>query len=659
MSDASIRRGPDNPGPPAARLRLTAVQLLEGRWGVTWPVLVAVIAVSLPWTSDNFFWTRQVLLIAVFGLISTGLVISFGYAGELQFGQIAVFAVGAYLAGIIAKLGVSDILVLVIMAGLAASLLGLILAGIALRLGGWALGMISFFLVLIIPDAVAVFSSVTGGYIGLAGIPLPTLFGAPLGQTGLYVFSIILLVVWVAFCRSLLRSRYGSVFRVCREGSVLAGSLGLSSQYVKVVAYTLGAVPAGAAGVLFTFANLYVGSTSFSLSSSIAVLAAVILGGAESLYGALIGAAILQLGPFDSASFQEYAVLVYGLFLLAVAILLRSGLSGLARQACRRAARAIGGSSRPVVTGGDASTPAAGAGAGAGDPDSGRAGRLAGGIAATAPSGPAADSLALDVAGVSRSFGGVVALDSVNLRAEAGQITALIGTNGSGKTTLLNAVSGLVRPDSGRIRILGQDAVGEPAHKVARLGLARTFQTPSIPRGMTVLEVAASGRFMAERHGVVSCGLRLPDVRRAGRSDRAAGWSALELTGLSGVAEREASALPLGARRLLEVARAVTGGARVMLLDEPAAGLSPLELDTLANVLRRVRAEGVACVLVEHNFPFVTGIADLIYVMHLGSVIVTGTAVEIAASQTVASIYLGRTVDQLRRPEPQTDATGQ
>jgi branched-chain amino acid transport system permease protein len=692
MSEPSPGRAPKSILAAAGELRLTLVKILQGQWGVTWPILVALIAVTLPWTADNFSWTRQVLLIAVFGLISTGLVISFGYAGELQFGQIAIFAVGAYLSGIVAKLGLSDILVLVIMAAAAASLIGLVLAGVALRLGGWALGMVSFFLVLIIPDLVAVFGSVTGGYIGLSGIPPPTLFGAPLGPNGLYVFSIITLVIWIAFCRSLLRSRYGSVFRVCREGKVLASSLGLSSQYVKVVAYTLGAAPAGAAGVLFTFANLYVGATSFSLESSIAVLAAVILGGAESLYGAVLGAAILQLGPFNSASFQQYAILVYGLFLLAVAILLRTGISGLARQGCRRLARAVAGGSptasvaqlallseaaraAQAADGRDqardgGSTIAREPGP-AGSPEPGSPGapapaaalavvpRKRTGPGSLEPEGMLASSggvVALEVEGVSRSFGGVLALDGVNFRAEACQITALIGTNGSGKTTLLNTISGLVRPDKGCVRVLGQEAVGQPAHKVARLGLARTFQTPAIPRGMSALDVAASGRFIAERQGVASCGLRLPGARQAAKRDQEAGWSALELTGLSGVADQEASALPLGARRLLEVARAITGGAQVMLLDEPAAGLSPLELDTLAEVLLRVRQQGVACVLVEHNFPFVTGLADLIYVMHLGSVIVTGTSAEIEASQTVAQVYLGRSVDRARRTGPETEA---
>ena len=668
MSEPSAGRAPKSILAAAGELRLTLVKILQGQWGVTWPILVALIAVTLPWTADNFSWTRQVLLIAVFGLISTGLVISFGYAGELQFGQVAIFAVGAYLSGIVAKLGLSDILVLVIMAAAAASLLGLVLAGVALRLGGWALGMVSFFLVLIIPDLVAVFGSVTGGYIGLSGIPPPTLFGAPLGPNGLYVFSIITLVIWIAFCRSLLRSRYGGVFRVCREGKVLASSLGLSSQYVKVVAYTLGAAPAGAAGVLFTFANLYVGATSFSLESSIAVLAAVILGGAESLYGAVLGAAILQLGPFNSASFQQYAILVYGLFLLAVAILLRTGISGLARQGCRRLARAVAGGSPTASVAQLALVSEAARAAQAAD---GRDQARDGGSAIAREPGPAGSPepgnpdgmlassggvVALEVEGISRSFGGVVALNGVNFRAEAGEITALIGTNGSGKTTLLNTISGLVRPDNGRVRILGQEAVGQPAYKVARLGLARTFQTPAIPRGMSALDVAASGRFIAERQGVASCGLRLPGARQAAKRDQEAGRSALELTGLSGVADQEASALPLGARRLLEVARAITGGAQVMLLDEPAAGLSPLELETLAEVLLRVRQQGVACVLVEHNFPFVTGLADLIYVMHLGSVIVTGTSAEIEASQTVAQVYLGRSVDRARRTGPETEA---
>ena len=161
-----------NSGHVTRNLRHTASNVLEGKWGIAWPMLIAVAALVAPW-AINQFWIGQILLIATYSLIVSGLVLSFGYAGELQFAQIAMFALGAYLSGILAVHGVNDLLLLCLIAGAAASLLGLGLSAIALRLGGWALGMSSFFLVLIVPDAVTVLSSWTGGYYGLSAIPLP------------------------------------------------------------------------------------------------------------------------------------------------------------------------------------------------------------------------------------------------------------------------------------------------------------------------------------------------------------------------------------------------------------------------------------------------------------------------------------------------------
>lgn len=636
-SASSIEQYRPIAGAVQARWREVLVSTMVGKTRVVWPILAAIGLLTLPWTSGNAFWTREALLIVIYALMSTGLVISFGYAGELQFGQIAMFAVGSYVSGILANRGVSDVLALAVISGAGAAAVGLLLAAIALRLSGWALGMVSFFLVLVIPDIVVVMGSITGGYLGLSVTVTPTFFGDSINPTALFIFAAVVLIVWIVFCRNVLASRYGGVLRISRESATLAGSLGLSARAVKLVAYTVGAFPAGVAGMLFTFANQYVGSASFSLDASIAVLAAVILGGSESLYGAIIGAAILQLGPFSSNGFQNYALLAYGAFLVTVAVLLRSGLSGIARSALARLSMAISGS-------GSASPPSPfdDAGEVARVPDIQSSVAAAQSGATVSQHSSKRESGGLVVSNVSRSFGVVAALRDVSLRANPAEITALIGTNGSGKTTLLNIVSGFIAPDTGSVEAFGQLLPSRQAFEVARCGVARTFQTPRVPRGMSVAEVAASGRYGLARTGVLACGLNLRSARHASRGDRDGSDRALALVGLSHLATQEAVSLPLGARRLLEVARAYCAGARVLLLDEPAAGLSPIELDTLAEVLLEVRAEGTACVLVEHNFSFVKRLADCVYVLHLGNVIATGTPADIQSDKRVAEVYLGR-----------------
>lgn len=642
-------------------LRQTASNILEGKWGITWPMLIAVAALAAPW-AVNQFWVGQILLIATYSLIVSGLVLSFGYAGELQFAQIAMFAVGAYLSGILAVHGITDILLLCLIAGLAASLVGLALSAVALRLGGWGLGMSSFFLVLIVPDAVTVLSSWTGGYYGLSAIPFPRLLGVKLDGRGIYLFAIVTLICWIAFNRNVLISRYGGIFRMVRESPILAGTVGVSPRRVKIIAYALGAFPAGVAGTIYAFTYQYVASSTFSLDASIAILGAAILGGAESLYGAVVGATLLQLGPFGLNSFAQYSVLIYGVFLVFVAIVLRSGLSGVAAALCRKAARwirpALATASGPVLDiAADSSppiTPAEYAGAehaGAGADRTEQAGaeadrpEQAGAEAdrttpeAGTPRAPAERPLSVD--GVSKAFGGVRALDHVDLTAPAGAITALVGANGSGKTTLLNVISGVIVPDAGSVR-LGDAALplGSP-HRIARLGVARTFQTPSIPRGMTTWQAAASGRVGTSRVGLLSSGFRLPAARRAHAEDVESAEAALALVGLTDVAQAQAASLPLGSRRLLEVARGICSGASLFLLDEPASGLAPHELDRLAVVLRALRDRGIAVLVVEHNFRFLTDIAQTVYVMHLGAVLACGEPSAIADNDEVAASYLG------------------
>jgi branched-chain amino acid transport system permease protein len=635
-----------NAGHVTHNLRRATSDVLEGKRGVAWPMLIAAAALAAPW-AINQFWIGQILLIATYSLIVSGLVLSFGYAGELQFAQIAMFAVGAYLSGILAVHGINDLLLLCLIAGAAASLLGLGLSAIALRLGGWALGMSSFFLVLIVPDVVTVLSSWTGGYYGLSAIPLPRLLGIQLNGRGIYLFAIVILICWIAFNRNVLLSRYGGIFRTVRESPILAGTVGVSARRVKIVAYALGAFPAGVAGTIYAFTYQYVASSTFSLDASIAILAAVILGGSESLYGAVVGATLLQLGPFGLNSFQQYSVLVYGVFLVVVAIALRSGLSGIGTALCRKAARWIRppldvSSSGPALDVAAASSPLIPPGASS--PLIVAAEHAEAEVDRSAPeAGPATvrTGRPLVVAGVSKAFGGVRALDNVDLTAPAGAITALVGANGSGKTTLLNVISGVIVPDAGSVR-LGDVALplGSP-HRIARLGMARTFQTPSIPTGMTTWQVAASGRLCTSRVGLLPSGLRLPAARRAHAEDVESAGAALALVGLIDVAQAQAASLPLGSRRLLEVARGICSGASLFLLDEPASGLAPDELDRLAVVLRVLRERGIAVLVVEHNFRFLADIAQTVYVLHLGAVLAFGEPSAIAENDEVAASYLG------------------
>jgi branched-chain amino acid transport system permease protein len=247
---------------------------------------------------------------------------------------------------------------------------------------------------------------------------------------------------------------------------------------------------------------------------------------------------------------------------------------------------------------------------------------------------------ALSVESVSKRFGGLQALQDVSLTAEPGTVTAIIGPNGSGKTTLLNIICGFYRLDTGTIR-LGAGALPRAAHRVARAGIARTFQTPLMPTEISVTEATQAGRYTAERASMFSAILRLPRFRRIRAADATLADRVLRIVGIARHARDEAAALPVGTRRLLEVARALVGRPRVLLLDEVASGLDEDEIDRLTVLVRAIRDAGGTVILVEHNFRLVLSLADRIHVLAQGKVIASGTPAEIESHPAVLSEYLG------------------
>ena len=298
------------------------------------PIALALLLLVAPWLGLGIYWNQEIVLTVALALMVSGLNLSLGYAGELALGQVFVYAVGAYVSGNIA-LHVSSDLFLSLLVAIAAALVIGVVSGIpGLRLGGWALAMTSFFLVLLIPDLVDIFSTYTGGTIGLIGIPPLTFFGHPLDANQYYAFAVVVGFAWFAVFRNLVISRHGPAFLVLRQSPVLASSLGISVRQLKLKAYALGAVPCGIAGVLFANLNHFISPSNpgpFTITTTFAVLAASVLGGPTSVYGAVVGAAIIQLGPLRVSSFQQYSDAVDGAFLVLFGVLLSGGLAGIFR----------------------------------------------------------------------------------------------------------------------------------------------------------------------------------------------------------------------------------------------------------------------------------------------------------------------------------------
>jgi branched-chain amino acid transport system ATP-binding protein len=247
----------------------------------------------------------------------------------------------------------------------------------------------------------------------------------------------------------------------------------------------------------------------------------------------------------------------------------------------------------------------------------------------------------LEVEGLGIRFGGIAAVDDLTFAVTEGRIFSIIGPNGAGKTTLFNMISGIYRPDSGRIRLAGRDVTRLEPHRLARLGLSRTFQNLQIFFRLTALENVMVGRHLHEPKGILAHALRLPSVRRANRDCAEKARALLKLVGLGPDAERVAGGLPYGALKRLEIARALASEPRLLLLDEPAAGCNPVETEEIDRLIQEIARRGVTVALVEHDMKLVMKISDRILVLDRGRRLAEGSAAEVRANPEVIRAYLG------------------
>jgi branched-chain amino acid transport system permease protein len=589
---------------------MNLLELLRRRAYLGW-LVVAVVMVSLPQVGVTLTNLRQIVLICIMALAVSGLNLVYGFAGELTLGQAAIYAGGAYTTGYLASNGYNDLFVTLTASVVVGLVIGVVTGVPGLRMGGWMLAIMSFFLVILIPSVINIIGTPLGGFSGLTGIPRVKVLGHQLTDNGYYIAVVLVTLVWFVILRNVVRSRHGVALLTLKESPILASSLGMSPYAMKLKAYALSSIPAALAGSLFAYLDGFIAPESFGLSLSITLLAASILGGTVTIIGAIVGSAIIILGPGNNSTFQEYSLIAYGAFLVIGGVVFNDGIVGLVNKLWRRYVKRT-----PVEAAATAAV-----------------------VDTTLDLGTIAGKR-LVLRGVGKSFGGVAAVDDVDLVAEPGQVTALIGPNGSGKTTTLNLISGYYSADQGEIMLGDVSLRGRPVHRVSRAGVGRTFQTPMLPPELTVRQVVSAASFDRRRSSFVESALRLPRFFSTRRSDED-GARLLKTVGLSSVIDAQASSLALGTRRMVELVRAVAGGNGLILLDEVAAGLDEIELGELARIIIALRDAGATVVLVEHNFAFVSAIADRVCVLAEGSVLSVGTVAEVTSDPKVLSSYLG------------------
>ncbi|TMC05816.1 MAG: branched-chain amino acid ABC transporter ATP-binding protein/permease [Chloroflexi bacterium] len=587
------------------------------RIGFGKPLLVALLLL-LPVVLDSYT-VHVAILIMLFAIVAVGLSLVMGFGGQVNLAQAAFFGTGAYVSALLSTTYGWNPWLAAPVAVLATCGVALAVAVPALRVQSHYLGIVSLGLAVAFSSLLSN-SDLTGGASGISKIPALVFPGLDLsGPRDYYYLVAIALILVVGFALFVANTTLGRRFKAMRDDVLAAAASGIEVRYYRLMAFLLAGLVGGVAGVLYAHNARYVSPDTFGLGVMFLLLAMVIIGGQDSIWGAVVGAVLLITARNLLTGVQTYQQLVYGGLIVATVVFAPRGLAGAASDIRRRF-------DLPWLS---IPTP-----------------RKAGAVSA-APTRlkvvpPSPEGVALRVDSVSKRFKGLQALDGVSLEASAGEIHGVIGPNGSGKTTLFNVISGIYRPNGGRVFVWGRDVTGQRSFRMSRLGVARTFQNLRLFRQLTVLENVMVALDRDPAHAHIRYLIAPWVVVRNERERRARALRLLQDFDLHEVADELAVNLSYGRQRRLEIARALASEPTILLLDEPAAGLNAAEQEGLKAMIRKIRDAGVTVIVIEHNMNLVMNVCERLTVFGHGKVIAAGTPREVAANPVVIEAYLGQ-----------------
>lgn len=556
------------------------------------------------------YYMRLMSLVLIYLVLTTGLNIVSGYTGQVSLGQAGLYAIGAYTAGILAtKLGMSFWLCIpfsMVMAGIFGFLLGIP----TLRVSGHYLALITIGFGVIVEKLLVEWASLTGGPIGIS-VNSPSIGSLVLSEAQFYYVLLIICLLVLLITNNIIRSPFGRAFSAIRDNEIAAGCMGINIMGYKLLAFVLSALFAGLAGCMYTFYNIYISPDTFVFNLSMFFLLTIIVGGSGTLTGPIVGTILLTILPEYLHFLNEYRLIFYGVLLIAVVIGLPDGITGMVRKKLPKLVTFT----QPLSIEKDP-------------------------IVSKKTSNDEENLLVLEK--VNKHFGGLYAIENLDLQVKKGTVHSLIGPNGAGKTTLINIITGVYKPNEGHVLFNNQIIDGVKSHKIAISGIGRTFQNVQVFGKLTVLENVMIGSHRQYHANIIDFIFKSKRARTEENQAYQKAWALLKMIGLDDKASEFANSLSSGQQRLLEIARALAMEPDLLLLDEPAAGLNKTEIDNLSILVNKIKSKGITIFLIEHHIDLVMDISDTITVLNFGKKLAEGVPQQIQMNQEVIEAYLGR-----------------
>jgi branched-chain amino acid transport system permease protein len=580
---------------------------LEG--ALPW-ILLGAVGLFLPLLGDNYIGVIAQRAY-IYWILSAGLNLVVGYAGQIAIGWVSMLTIGAYTTAALAAGRIGGVewhpYLALIAGGIMGAIAGFIVGLPALRLRTFYFAMTTLGFATIVTQVALAWKDVTGGGVGTPGPTFPWPFEP---GWGFYYFCFLLAVLATWMTANIGASRYGRALVAIRDAEVAAEASGVSKPKLLMMIFLLAGALGGIAGGLFASLQSYITPDAFTFEMSVLFFIGILIGGRGSILGPVLGTIILTALPEFAAPLVQWSTFLYAFLLLVIVLVIPGGIADLLDFKNRRPLQ----QHREIVP----------------KPEL---------LAKVLDKRERPSTITLT--DISLHFGGVRAVDGLSLDIHSGEVHGLIGPNGSGKTTTLNVISGYYRPHLGQLQLDGAALPFEAPHLRAQYRIARTFQTPRLVGEASVLENVMIGGTVDGEASLGEAMLTLPRHRRDERRLKDAAMTALATVGLESLADVRADRLQHSELRFMEIARALMLRPAYLMLDEPAAGLSPDEIKRLGALIVAISRAGTGVLLVEHHADLIFDICDRVTVLNLGKMLAAGTPDQIRSHREVVSAYLG------------------